>query len=103
MKKERYMKVLEKDNEGCYFIIKSKKVKPENLSKDDLLGLFNDIYILEDINSLEIPNDTEIGEIKDLVEKEIVTQIIQKIQEFKNNLKNMKNEIESSFPDIQAE
>ena len=97
------MKVLEKDNEGRYFIIKSKKVKPENLSKDDLLGLFNDIYILEDINSLEIPNDTEIGEIKDLVEKEIVTQIIQKIQEFKNNLKNMKNEIESSFPDIQAE
>ena len=39
----------------------------------------------------------------DPVEKEIVYQIIQKIQEFKDNLEQIKQDIESSFPNLETE
>lgn len=80
-----------------------KEVKPEDLSKEDLLALFNTIYELDNINSLQIPEDTEINNIKNPVEKEIVYQIIQKIQEFKDNLEQIKQDIESSFPNLETE
>ncbi|HFI0622190.1 TPA: hypothetical protein ACGO3V_001696 [Streptococcus suis] len=90
-------------NSECYFLINHREVKPENLSKQDLLELFNNIYDLADINSLQIPEDTEIDKIKNPVEKEIVNQIIQKIQEFKDNLEQIKQDIESSFPSLETE
>ena len=90
-------------NSECHFLINSRKVKPENLSKKDLLDLFNDIYKLENIDSLKIPEDAEIDKIKNPVEKEIVSQIIQKIQEFKDNLEQIKQDIESSFPSLETE
>ncbi|HEL0765014.1 TPA: hypothetical protein TU155_001595, partial [Streptococcus equi subsp. zooepidemicus] len=71
--------------------------------KQDLLELFNTIYELDDINSLQIPDDVEINKIKNPVEKEIVNQIIQKIQEFKDNLEQIKQDIESSFPNLETE
>lgn len=77
-------------NTECYFLINGRKVEPKNLSKQDLLKLFNDIYELENIDLLKIPEDDEIDKIKNPVEKEIVSQIIQKIQEFKDNLGQMK-------------
>ncbi|HFU4122164.1 TPA: hypothetical protein ACGO7R_000061 [Streptococcus suis] len=90
-------------NSECHFLINGREVKPENLSKQDLLELFNNIYNLEDISSLQIPEDTEIDKIKNPVEKEIVNQIIQKIQEFKDNLEQIKQDIESSFPSLETE
>lgn len=90
-------------NSECYFLINDQEIKPEDLSKQDLLELFNDIYNIEDINSLQIPEDTEIDKIKNPIEKEIVKQIIQKIQEFKDNLDQIKQDIESSFPSLKTE
>lgn len=90
-------------NQECNFLINGREIKPENLSKKDLLDLFNDIYKLENIDSLKIPEDAEIDKIKNPVEKEIVSQIIQKIQEFKDNLERIKQDIESSFPSLEAE
>ncbi|HEL1200480.1 TPA: hypothetical protein TVL21_001820, partial [Streptococcus equi subsp. zooepidemicus] len=48
-------------------------------------------------------DDVEINKIKNPVEKEIVNQIIQKIQEFKDNLEQIKQDIESSFPNLETE
>jgi hypothetical protein len=90
-------------NQECNFLINEREVKPEDLSKEDLLALFNTIYELDNINSLKIPKDTEINNIKNPVEKEIVYQIIQKIQEFKDNLEQIKQDIESSFPNLETE
>ncbi|HEM3706822.1 TPA: hypothetical protein U1D12_000808 [Streptococcus suis] len=90
-------------NQECNFLINEREVKPEDLSKEDLLALFNTIYELDNINSLQIPEDTEINNIKNPVEKEIVYQIIQKIQEFKDNLEQIKQDIESSFPNLETE
>ena len=90
-------------NQECNFLINEREVKPEDLSKEDLLALFNTIYELDNINSLQIPVDTEINNIKNPVEKEIVYQIIQKIQEFKDNLEQIKQDIESSFPNLETE
>ena len=90
-------------NGGCYFLIDDNQVKPENLTKDDLLKLFNEIYEIEDIKSVELPTEGELNNIKNPVEKEIVNQIIQKIEEFINNLESIKRDIESSFPSIENE
>ncbi|HEL0004425.1 hypothetical protein [Streptococcus equi] len=90
-------------NQECSFLINEREIKPEDLSKQDLLELFNTIYELDDINSLQIPDDVEINKIKNPVEKEIVNQIIQKIQEFKDNLEQIKQDIESSFPNLETE
>ena len=91
------------NNSGCYFMINDRKVKPEDLSKDDLLDLFNSIYHMEDITKLQIPEDMEIDEIKNPVEKVIVKQIIQKIKEFVDNIETIKKGIESSFPSLTNE
>ena len=90
-------------NGGCYFLIDDNQVKPENLTKDDLLKLFNEIYEIEDIKSVELPTEGELNNIKNPVEKEIVNQLIQKIEEFINNLESIKRDIESSFPSIENE
>lgn len=91
------MQILIVDTE-CHFLIDKNRIKPEDLSKDHLLKLFNEIYLLEDINVIQIPQEDEINNIKNPVEKEIVNQIIQKVIEFVNNLGQIKQDIESSFP-----
>ncbi|NQQ99392.1 hypothetical protein HO839_01545 [Streptococcus suis] len=96
------MQILTNDS-GCYFIINERKVRPEALSKNDLLDFFNAIYQIEDITTLQIPEDTEIENIKNPVEKEIVIQIIQKVKEFVDNLDQIKHDIDSSFPSLMIE
>ncbi|WP_247908514.1 hypothetical protein [Streptococcus anginosus] len=96
------MKILEINTE-CYFLINGKKVKPEELSKNDLLDLFNAIYQQEDVATIQIPEADEIDNIKNPVEREIVNQIIQKVIEFVNNLGQIKQDIESSFPSLNIE
>ncbi|MGQ7685777.1 hypothetical protein ACTGVB_01190 [Streptococcus suis] len=96
------MQILTNDS-GCYFIINERKVRPEALSKNDLLDLFNAIYQIEDITTLQIPEDTEIENIKNPVEKEIVIQIIQKVKEFVDNLDQIKHDIDSFFPSLMIE
>ena len=96
------MKILEINTE-CYFLINGKKIKPEELSKNDLLDLFNAIYQQEDVATIQIPEADEIDNIKNPVEREIVNQIIQKVIEFVNNLGQIKQDIESSFPSLNIE
>lgn len=96
------MQILTVNEEGSYFLIDGNSIKPENLSKDNLLKLFNEIYQLEEINALQIPDEVRINKIKNPVEKEIVNQIIQKVEEFVNNLEQTKQDIESSFPNLKS-
>lgn len=96
------MQILTVDEKGSYFLIDGNSIKPENLSKDNLLKLFNEIYQLEEINALQIPDEVAINKIKNPVEKEIVNQIIQKVEEFVNNLEQTKQDIESSFPNLKS-
>lgn len=96
------MKILKVDKTGCYFLIEDRKIEPESLSKDDLLTLFNEIYQLENISEVEIPEKQEINDIRNPVEKEIVNQIIQKVKEFTDNLDQIKQDIESSFPSLNS-
>ncbi|MCO4472394.1 hypothetical protein Si131_00636 [Streptococcus infantarius subsp. infantarius] len=96
------MQILTVNEKGSYFLIDGNSIKPENLSKDNLLKLFNEIYQLEEINALQIPDEVAINKIKNPVEKEIVNQIIQKVEEFVNNLEQTKQDIESSFPNLKS-
>lgn len=96
------MQILTVNEKGSYFLIDGNSIKPENLSKDNLLKLFNEIYQLEEINALQIPDEVAINKIKNPVEKEIVNQIIQKVEEFVNNLDQTKQDIESSFPNLKS-
>ena len=96
------MQILTVNEKGSYYLIDGNSIKPENLSKDNLLKLFNEIYQLEEINALQIPDEVAINKIKNPVEKEIVNQIIQKVEEFVNNLEQTKQDIESSFPNLKS-
>ncbi|WP_304653280.1 hypothetical protein [uncultured Ligilactobacillus sp.] len=92
-----------KNETKCYFLIGGKEIRPENLSKNDLLSLFNEIYELEDTTTVEIPTSDMISSIKNPVEREIVSQIVQKIVEFTDNLEQIKQDIESAFPSLNSE
>ena len=92
------MKVLEIDGNCTYFVVSEKKVKPEEMTREDLLLLLSNIY---EKNESKIPTMELLESIKNPVEKEIVKQIIQKISEFKDNVEDIKQENESQFPDIE--
>ncbi|HHK5579113.1 TPA: hypothetical protein ACQUH3_000001, partial [Streptococcus mutans] len=62
-------------------------------------SILNLIYETDD--EIEIPSLEIIEKIKNPVEKEIVHQIIQKIEEFKENVENLRKEINSQFPKIE--
>lgn len=96
------MKILKVDDTGCYFLIEDREIEPESLSKGDLLNLFDKIYQLENEKEVQIPEKQEINAIKNPVEKEIVNQIIQKVKEFTDNLDQIKQDIESSFPSLNS-
>lgn len=92
------MQVLKINLGKSYFIVGDNEVLPENISRDDLLKILNDIY--ETKEKIEIPDTTSLDEIQNPVEKEIVQQIIQKISDFTNNIDNVRQEVKNSFPDI---
>ncbi|BDX42041.1 MULTISPECIES: hypothetical protein [Enterococcus] len=93
------MKVLKIDSGKSYFIVRENEIIPEDVSREDLLNILNDIY--ETKEKIIIPNDTELEEIKNPVEKEIVQQIIQKISDFVGNIDNLREEIQAQFPEIE--
>jgi hypothetical protein len=93
------MKVLKIDSGKSYFIVRENEIIPENVSREDLLNILNDIY--ETKEKIIIPNDTDLEEIKNPVEKEIVQQIIQKISDFVGNIDNLREEIQAQFPEIE--
>lgn len=96
------MKVLEINDLGkSNFIVGNDKVSPEDLSRENLLKLMNDIYEKhENEEDVEIPDNTELVRIENPVEQEIVEQIIQKISEFNDNVENIRQEISTQFPEI---
>ncbi|EGO7681660.1 hypothetical protein [Enterococcus faecalis] len=93
------MKVLELNNGKSSFLIEEKHIAPEALSRKDLLYILNKIYE-DETDSIEIPQLEELEGIKNPIEKEIVQQIIQKMAEFKNNVENIRQEVQSQFPPI---
>ena len=82
-----------------FFNIGEQKISPQDLSKDNLVEIFNSIYELGD--EIVFPNDEMIANIKNPIEKEIVDQIVRKIKEFSDNIENIRQEINSQFPKIE--
>lgn len=93
------MEVLKIEGNNCFFIVDAENIKSEDLSKEHLVSILNLIYETDD--EIEIPSLEIIEKIKNPVEKEIVHQIIQKIEEFKENVENLRKEINSQFPKIE--
>lgn len=94
------MKILKIEAGKSEFLINSKEISPEELNRNDLLTLLNDIYEIPDQDTLVIPTTKEIDGIRNPVEKEIVSQIIKKINDFSTNVINIKDEINKGFPEI---
>ncbi|MBM0871351.1 hypothetical protein [Staphylococcus epidermidis] len=92
------MKILEQNNTNTYFLVKGERISPLNLSKDNLLDIMTEMYnTSEDIS---IPSKEIIDNIKNPIEKDIVEQIVNKISDFKDNINNIKHEVETQFPKI---
>lgn len=93
------MEILINDGNRCFFNIGEQRISPQDLSKDDLVKIFNSIY--ESENEIKVPDDSMIACIKNPIEKEIVDQIVRKIKEFSDNIENIRQEINSKFPKIE--
>lgn len=93
------MEILTNDGKSCFFMIGEQMIRPQDLSKDDLVEIFNSIYESEE--EIEFPDEQMIADIKNPVEQEIVDQIIRKIKEFSENIENIRQEINSQFPKIE--
>ena len=94
------MKILKIKNNQAVFIIGGKEIDPEELTRDDLLSLLDDVYSMDDLSELEIPGSEDLDKIKHTIKKEIVAQIVKKIKEFKENVPNIKASVNSNFPEI---
>ncbi|OEK73327.1 hypothetical protein [Staphylococcus equorum] len=92
------MKILEINNGKSKFIVEQNQIYPVDLSRDNLLTIMNEMYTTSE--NIEIPTDEELNTLHNPVEREIVEQIIHKIADFKDNITNIKHEVEVSFPDI---
>lgn len=95
-----FMQVLAINHGKSSFVVGEKKVVPENLSRDDLLTILNNIYEATE-ESIVIPGSGELKEIRNPVEKEIVEQILQKISDFLSNVENIRQEVQTQFPIIE--
>ena len=93
------MEILTIDGKSCCFNIGEQMIRPQDLSKDDLVEIFNSIY--ESENEIEFPDEEMIVNIKNPIEQEIVDQIVRKIKEFSENIENIRQEINSQFPKIE--
>jgi len=98
--REMFMQVLEINHGKSSFVVGENHVAPEDLSRDDLLTMLNNIYESMEEN-IVIPNSEELDEIRSPNEKEIVQQILQKISDFSNNIENIRQEIQAQFPIIE--
>ena len=92
------MKILEINNGKSQFIVEQNKISPSDLSRDNLIVIMNEMYTTSE--NIEIPNDEALATLHNPVEREIVEQIIHKITDFKDNITNIKQEVEVNFPDI---
>ncbi|MGT2925046.1 hypothetical protein ACVR0O_07620 [Streptococcus caviae] len=95
------MKILENDKNNVYFLVGEENISPKDLTKEHLLKILNNVY--ENKENIEFPTEEKINEIKNPVEKEIVDQIVKKIHEFADNVDNLKEQINSKFPEIKNE
>ncbi len=68
---------------------------------DSVLSVFTEKIICNILWCFSSPNKYFL--IKRPVEGEIVGQIVQKIEEFTDNLEQIKQDIESSFPSLSSE
>lgn len=89
------MQVLIIESGKSYFNVQGEIISVEDLSREHLVTILNDIYETdEEIEQIIV----EFAEIRNPVEKEIVNQILQKINEFIANVENIRREIDLQFP-----
>ena len=93
------MEILTIDGKSCFFHIGEQMIRPQDLSKDNLVEIFNSIY--ESESEIDFPDEDMIANIKNPIEQEIVDQIVRKIKEFSENIENIRQEINSQFPKIE--
>ena len=96
------MNLLEINNGKATFVKGNAHIKPEELSRDDILFILNSIYENESENVI-FPEDEQITSISNPVEREIVKQIIEKIKEFNENVEIIRLEVQSQFPLIEED
>jgi len=96
------MKILEyTDNEARFNISEAKQVRVLDLSREDLFKIMENIYddkLFYDMSDI----DTIVEAIKNPVEKEITTQIIEKIQEFSEHVDDLKASLSSKYPEADS-
>lgn len=93
-----FMNFLKIDEKKAHFILEEKEIKPENITRDDLLEILNLVY--EKHSEIIFPNADDFSSIINPVEKEIVEQLTAKIKEFHTNVPDIKKEITSKFPKL---
>lgn len=98
--REMFMQVLVINHGKSSFVVGEKNVVPENLSRNDLLTMLNDIYEATE-ETVVIPASEKLDEIKNPIEREIVEQILQKISDFFSNVENIRQEVQTQFPTIE--
>lgn len=92
------MNFLEIKDRKSYFIVDDNRIKPKNLTKNNLFEILNLVY--ESSDSIEFPSTEDIDSIVNPIDKEIIEQIVSKIVEFQTNVPTIQSEIESQFPSI---
>ncbi|GAP04462.1 hypothetical protein [Fructobacillus tropaeoli] len=92
------MNLLDNSSGQIKFVINDhESIEVENLNKDQLKTILSNIYDKSDFYDINW-NDEIKNQVHNTVHKEIVEQIVSKIIDFKSNVDNIKNNIESSFP-----
>jgi len=95
------MEILKINNNKDFFCISGEEIKPENLDKNNLLKLLNLVY--EYHENISFPDQSVLDSLPNPIEREIVQQIISKMKELRDNIPNIKSEINSQFPNLISE
>lgn len=91
---------LKVENRKASFIVSERNIKPEEMTKDELLEILNLVY--ENYDSIAFPSADDLESIANPIEKEIVQQITSKIIEFVSNVPSIRKEIKTQFPDLDS-
>lgn len=95
------MLFLEKVNDQIYINIDNKdQATIDSLSSEQLLQIFENVYTNKDFYEDIDPNI--LNSIHNPVQKEVIIQIVKKVEDFKRNVDEIHHEIEISFPKIQV-
>ena len=92
------MNFLEINEKKAFFVTETAKIKPEDLTRDQLFTILNNSF--ENYDNFIFPKEEEIETIMNPIEKIIVEQITLKIKEFHKNIPHINTEIKNQFPEL---